>query len=199
MKKFLLLALIIITISSCVETIVIASGATAIAVTRQKNLEDTKLDIIISANIDKEIFLEGLATPRNSVSAMVSEGRVLLCGTIRDLDKGKKLISSIWKIAGVKELIDEVEIDDKGLRTRDFTGIFLDSFITAKIKSKLFFSRKAMAANFKISTVNSVVYVIGVAKNDLELKSMLESVSRTSSVKKVVNHAILANDERRKE
>ncbi len=197
MKKIILSLTFLLFLTSCIETVVVGSAATAIVVTRQKNLKNTKNDVIIAAKIDKEFLVNGLKTPRNSVAVMVSEGRVLLTGTIRDLEKGKKATEIVWKTKGVKELIDEVEIDEKGLKVRDFGGGVYDSLITAKIKTKLFFNREVVAADFKINTSSGVVYILGIAKNNAQLTETLRVVSKTVGVKRVVNHAILVNDTRR--
>ncbi len=197
MKKLAITLLIFLFLSSCVETVAVGSVAGVIITTREKSLEDTKKDVFISIKIDKDLLLNNLKTPRNSVKVMVNEGRVLLVGTVRNLDKGKEANKIVWNTDGVKELIDEVEVEQKGLGARDFAGGFIDSYITAKIRSKLFFSRKVTAADFKIKTENNTVYILGVAKNDHELKEALDIIASTVGVKRVVNHSILVNDRRR--
>lgn len=197
MKKNILILSFLMFLTSCVETVIVGSVASTIAVTRQKTLKDTKNDVVIAAKIDKEFALNGLKTMRNSVKIMVNEGRVLLTGVVRDLDKGQKANQIVWKIEGVKELIDEIQIEEKGLKTRDFSGFFVDSFTTSRVKSKLFFNPKITAADFKITTSNDVVYILGVAKNNQELNEVLKAISTISGVKRVVNHAILVSDHRR--
>lgn len=179
------------------EATVVGFGAVAIVATREKSLKDTKDDVIISAKIDKEFVINGLKTPKNSISVMVSEGRVLMTGAIRDLKKGQKATEIVWKVNGVKEVIDEVEIRDKNLGVKDFGETFTDSFLTSKIKTKLFFNRKISLSDYKISSFNRSVYLLGIAKNKDELDEVLRVISKTSGVIKVVNHVIMANDHRR--
>jgi osmotically-inducible protein OsmY len=198
MKKFILSLSVLLLLSSCVETVIVASVAGAVVVTREKTLVETKNDVIIAAKIDKEFLVNGLKTPKNSVEVMVNEGRVLLIGTIRELDKGRKAGEIAWKVKGVKEIIDEIQIDGDALKASDLFASTVDTFTTSKIKTKLFFSRKTTAADFKIKTENGVVYILGVAKNNSELSETLRLIASTSGVKKVVNHAILLNDSRRK-
>ncbi len=197
MKKYLAIISLLFLITSCVEATVVGFGAAAIVATREKSLKDTKDDVIIAAKIDKELVINGLKTPKNSISVMVSEGRVLMTGAIRDLKKGKLASEIIWKTNGVKEVIDEVEIRDKNLAVRDFSETFTDSFLTAKIKTKLFFNRKISLADYKMSSFNGSVYLLGIAKNKSELDEVLRVISKTSGVKKVINHVVMANDRRR--
>ncbi len=197
MKKNILILSFLMFLTSCVETVIVGSVASTIVATREKSLKDTKDDVVIAVKIDKEFALNGLKTIRNSVKIMVNEGRVLLTGTVRDLDKGQKANQIVWKIEGVKELIDEIQIEEKGFKTRDFSGFFIDSLTTSRVKSKLFFNPKITAADFKITTANDVVYILGVAKNNEELNEVLKVISKTSGVKRVVNHAVLVSDHRR--
>lgn len=141
MKKiFVALALLLVT--SCVETVVVGSVATISVVTREKTVMDTADDVYIAAQIDKDFLLNGLKGLSNSVGVSVNEGRVLLTGVIRDADKGRLAITTAWKTKGVKEVIDEIEVSKNGLEVRDFSGTFSDSYITSLIKTKLFFTHK---------------------------------------------------------
>ena len=198
MKNIIIAFLLLIITTSCVETVVVGSLAGAAVVTREKTIADTGDDILIASKIDKEFILNGLKGVTNSVGVMVNEGRVLLTGIIRDPQKGDLALDIVWKINGVKEVIDEIETSDGGLRTHDFTGTFSDSYLTSIIKVKLFLHPKIAPTNYKITTFNRVVYLIGVYKEEEDLKEALRLVSTTYGVKKVVNYVISANDRRRK-
>lgn len=197
MKKTIFLAILAIFLSGCVETVVVGTVAGSVVAVREKSLKDTSSDTIIAAKIDKNLLFSGMKGWRNSVEVMVNEGRVLLVGVVRDLDKGKKMTEMVWKVKGVRELIDEVEVDAQGLRVRDFGGGFYDAYLTAKIKSKLFLDKEVTSSDFKIKTQNRVVYILGVAKDSNELRGVLRAIAKTKGVKRVVNHAIFINDSRR--
>ncbi len=64
--------------------------------------------------------------------------------------------------------------------------------------AKMLVDRKIFSANYHVITSNQVVYLIGLAQNDLELKEVFKRVAKTYGVKKVVNHVILKNDKRYK-
>ena len=123
---------------------------------------------------------------------------MLLTGVLRDSNKGRFATEIVWKIKGVAEVIDEIEIDQKGVGVRDFSSPFSDSYITSLIKIKLFFHPNISPSNYKVTTFNHVVYLIGVYKEEDDLKELLKIVSKTTGVKKVVNYVISANDSRRK-
>ncbi|MSP33469.1 MAG: BON domain-containing protein [Rickettsiales bacterium] len=198
MKKISAVFLLLLLTTSCVETVVVGSFATISVVTREKTLNSTVDDTLIVAQIDKDFLMNGLKGVSNSVGVTVNEGRVLLTGVIRDTNKGDSVLAMVWKVKGVKEVMDEIEVNKNGVGILDFSGPFSDSYITALIKAKLFFYPQIFPSNYKVTTFNHVVYLIGVYKSEDDLKELLRIVSKTSGVKKVVNYVILANDSRRK-
>lgn len=185
-------------LTSCAETIVISTGATALVVMRDKSAKDTGQDVVIAAKMTTEFVKNGLKNPGNSVDIMANEGRVLLTGIVRDADK-KKLASDIaWQIQNVKEVIDEVQLrEGESLRPRDFSKSLVDYFITSEIEARLLFAKNLASINYKITTVDKVVYLIGVAQSKEENQKVLNIAAKTSGVKKVINHVILADDQRR--
>jgi len=198
MKKFIAALSLLLITTSCVETVVVGSFATVSVVTREKTISATADDVYIAAQIDKNFLTNGLKGFSNSVGVSINEGRVLLTGIIRDADKGRAAVEIAWKTAGVKEVIDEIEVSKDGIKMRDFSGIISDSYITSLIKTKLFFHQQIFPANYKVTTFNNVVYLIGVYKTEADLKELLRIVSKTQGVKKVVNYVISADDNRRK-
>ncbi len=197
MKRILILFILGTFLTSCVETVIVGSVATTIIATREKSVKDTGRDVVIAAKIDKGLIANGMITPKNSVKAMVNEGRVLLTGHVSDLEKGKRAYEIAWSTTGVVEVIDEVQIDQKKVKVRDFTSTFTDSYLTAKIKAQLFLNRDITAADFKICTSRGDVYVFGIAGDEVQMSEALRVISNISGVKKVINHAIMNDDNRR--
>ena len=194
---FILTSLFVST--SCVETVIVGSTATGALATREKTLSSTKDDVVISAKIAKEFLTNGLNNPGNSIDAMVNEGRVLLVGIARDANKAKLASELVWKISNVKEVIDEIQIrDGDSFHLKDFSSAASDYLITTKLETKLFFARNVACANYKISTVNKTIYLLGVAPDNDELQKVLSIASKVRGTEKVVNHVILADDARRR-
>ena len=198
MRKILLFVILAGFLTSCVETVVVGTVAGGVVATREKSVKDTLKDTQIAATIDAKLVAIGLITPKNSVKVMVNEGRVLLTGTITDVAKGKEIYELAWNTKGVVEVVDEVKIVLGKYRTKDFTSYFSDSFLVSKIKVKLFLNRDVTAADFKITSSYGNVYVLGIAKDQMEMNEALRVIANASGVKKVINHAILNDDNRRR-
>ncbi len=185
---------------SCVETVVVGSIATGVVVVREKSFSSTRKDVMMATALASEFVKNGLKNPSNSVDITINEGRILLTGIVRDHSRGKLAVDLAWKSTGVKEVIDEIQYsEDEKLRPRDFQIAFNDYLISLQLEAKLFFSGDVSAVNYKITTVNKTTYLLGVAYEDEELRKVLSIVSKARGVRKVVNHIILVDDNRRNE
>ena len=199
-KKITLIsaAFFLLFLSSCVETVVVGTVAGAVVVTREKSLENTAYDVKIAAQLNAELLKNGLKSPKSYVEVMVNEGRVLLLGVLSDPIKAKTASIIAWKINGTKEVIDEIElVDERRINVKTIGQNIGDHLITAQIETRLFFTRNIFSRNYKVATVEGVVYLLGVAQDESEMQKVFSAVSRARGVKKVVNHVILVNDRRR--
>lgn len=189
---------LVIALTSCIETIVVSSTIGAGLAYREKSFADTREDIKIASKIGIKFFANGLKTPSNSIDITVNEGRVMLTGIIRDPAKAKLAQDLCWQVKGVNEVIDEVQIrkDDK-LDFGDTASALVDYKITAEIESRFAIAKNIKTINYSITTVDRIVYLLGVASDDSELKKAIDLASRINGVKKVINHVVLANDSRR--
>ena len=201
MKFFLLFVLLFN--AACVETVAVGTVVAGVVVSRDKNIEQSKNDALISTKINFSLLQNKLRGIDSNIKATVSENRVLLTGATKDIDNAKKAYNIAWKIDGVEEVIDEINLEEPrkksvGFFVDEFNQSMIDSFITTKIRAKMLADRKISSANYHVITSNQVVYLIGLAQNDLELKQVFKRVAKTYGVKKVVNHVILKNDKRYK-
>ena len=198
-KIFSIFAFFILAFStSCVETMTIGSMATSAVVSREKTISDTGKDAAISAKLLASLIANGLKNPGNMIDFDVNEGRVLLVGIARDVKKANLASEIAWKISGVKEVIDEIQLRDD-FTFGDVGSGFYDYLITTTLETKLIFARKVSSVNYQVTTVGKVVYLLGVAVNNREMEKVLEIASKVRGVEKVVNHIILADDHRRNE
>jgi osmotically-inducible protein OsmY len=200
LKKISLLFVIssLLFLNACVETVVVGSVATGVAVTREKSLSETRSDISISLHLGAKLLENGLKKPGNSVDITVNEGRVLLTGIVRNPEKAKLAQDLAWKVSGVKEVIDEIQFHEDKFFAKDFSSGFFDYVITGEIESKLLFAKGVSTTNFQVTTVAQTVYLLGVAQDDFEVQKVIAVAAKTRGVKEVVNHIILANDSRRR-
>ena len=70
--------------------------------------------------------------------------------------------------------------------------------IVAQIKTDLLLDKNVSAVNYSLDSVRGVVYIMGVAQSQDELDRVIGYARNVRYVQKVVNHAILKGDPRRK-
>ena len=143
-------------------------------------------NLFASANKDAgDMFL--------NVEIEVVEGRVLLTGNVDKPDSQIEAVKLAWKVEGVKEVINEIQINDK-------SGIWnytKDLWISTQVKTRLIFGKDIRSINYSIITVNQVVYIMGIAQSQDELNRVTNVASTTSYVQRVVSFVRLKNDPRR--
>jgi osmotically-inducible protein OsmY len=197
-KKFLAaFALLLLAFStSCVETVVVGSVATGIVVTREKSFSNTRSDIVIATKLGTKFLENGLKVPGNSIDVTVNEGRVLLTGIVRNEQKAKLSLDLAWKVDGVKEVIDEIQLRDD-FKAKDLLTASRDYLISTELEIRMIFAKDVNLANYQITTVGRTVYLLGVAQSNDEMQKAVSIASKVRGVDKVVNHIILVNDRRR--
>ncbi len=192
MKKYLLITTLFLT-SACVETVVLGGVTTGVIINQEKSVSDTKNDLIIETKIQEQFALEGLKNPINSIGVTVDEQRVLLTGSVDNEKIISKANEIAWRVSGVKEVIDEIQFNEKKTALNTTLNYVADTAITAEINSKLLFNKKVSSSNLEVITVNKIVYLIGIAKNKSELSIANDIAAKTPGVQKVISHVRVAD------
>ncbi|TNE29068.1 MAG: BON domain-containing protein [Alphaproteobacteria bacterium] len=189
--KALSLCLIALTLSGCTPTSLALSGGTAVGVAaaREGGLKVAATDTAIRLQIHDLWFRHDFDMYRK-LSLTVREGRALITGTVPDPDMRVDAVRLAWLADGVREVINEVNVDDPtGVR-----GYLGDSLITAGIKTRLTFDKDVQSINYTVDTVDNVVYLMGVAQNESELGRAIDHARRTKGVSNVISYVRLRGE-----
>lgn len=180
-------------LSGCVG-MVIGAGATAGEAAVQErgfsgSVDDTKIRADINAawlGKDTEMY--------RKVDLNIYEGRVMLTGYVPKESQRDEAIRLTWQVAGVKEIINEIQVDSSGL---GFTDQSHDLWIQKKLETELLFDKEVKNINYEVDVVDAVIYILGVAQSQAEMDRVLAMASDIAGVKRVVNHVLLKTDPRR--
>ena len=186
-KNFFLLISIIIILNSCAAVNITTSSA------KEKGIKEAISDAMIDAGINKE-FLNHDINMFINVEIEVVEGRVLLTGSVKKTSNRLDAIKLAWKILGVREVINEIDVTEKGGIKQYLT----DVKIKTQIRYKVLADKEISSINYNFEVVNGNLFIIGIAKNKKELKKVIEHSNNIRGVLKVVSHTIMKNDPRRK-
>ncbi len=119
------------------------------------------------------------------LSLQVQEGRVLVSGLVPDQEMRLDAIRLAWQPEGVREVINEVRVEEEGGGVEDFA---LDTWISTELKAKLVFDKEVSSVNYSIETVHGVVYLMGIAQSPGELNRVVEHARNIAYVERVVSY-----------
>ena len=144
--------------------------------------------------VEKTLILYHLQELFRKVDVEVLEGRVLLTGSVPVADDRVKVSRIAWKVNGVKEVLNELQITNRG----SIVDYLKDGKITTQLRYLMLRDREISDINFTVETVNGTVYLLGLAQNQAELDKLTNHARNINGVVKVINHARLKDDPRRK-
>ncbi len=179
-------------LSSCAVAVVGAGGAVGMGAAQERGFEaavdDAKIKTDISASyVDKNFGLY------HDITIDVSEGRVMLTGSVDKPETHDDAVKIAWQTAGVRQVIDEIQVTSQG----GFKSGVDDAWIANKLRTQLMFDGAVRNVNYTVEVENGVVYLFGIAQDQAELDRVIAAARDIADVKKIINHVVLKDDPRR--
>lgn len=190
----LVLFLSVLVLNGCVAAALTGATTGGVWATQERSVGNAIDDAGIIAQINSKYVQKHFDDLFRSVNIKVHEGRVLLTGIVPNAENKKDAEELAWQVAGVKEVINELEV------SKDFSyqGYVSDSWINTEIAARLLADKHIHSVNYSVNTVNGTVYILGIAQDKKELMSVAETISKIKGVKRVVGHVRLKDDAIRK-
>ncbi len=188
----LLLLVGALSLSACAGALVGGAATVGVAAVQERSVGDAVDDASIEFRV-KDKFLEQSDKLFTRVSVDSVEGRVLLSGTVESPDDRVDVARMTWQVEGVKEVFNEVEVRDRG----GLIDYFKDVRIANELRLKMLTDKEISALNYSVETVNSVIYLMGIAQNQPELERVTGHASNIKGVERVVSFVVLKDDPRR--
>ncbi len=175
--------------SGC-TTIGVAVGAgakTGIEAAKEGGLPRAASDFSVQAQINNLWFQRDIDIFRK-LDLTVSQGRVLITGVVQDSHHRVEAVRLAWQPEGVKQVINEIKVaEGEGI-----SGFARDVWITTQLKTKLTLDKEVQSINYSIDTVQGTVYLMGVARNQMELNKVIDQARTVSGVKEVISYVKFA-------
>ena len=152
----------------------------------ERSFNNYVADTIILAQLKNEYFTNNENIFFN-VGVDVLEGRVMLTGSVEQIDERIEATKLAWGIEGVNEVINEIQISND----EDILDYADDLVMKTKISAKLLLEKNILSLNYSIEVVNGVVYLIGIAQNQKELDAVIEISKKTYGVTSVISYVRL--------
>lgn len=190
MKKYnlVILATTLITLSGCAPFFILGGSAKAgTTLTKEQTVGSSIDDINIWTKIKADFLRDHKKIPGvlTNVSVEVSEGRVLLTGNLESADDRLKVLRISWEQNGVREVINEIKLTRSNPGFKQYAK---DSWITTQAKTKLLAEKNIRSVNYTIESIDNIVYVLGIAKDQDELNLVISVIESIKGVDKVVTY-----------
>ena len=189
MIKTLHTIFLLILIQSCAPLIGAAGIASLSSASKEKGLGASISDTIISTKISNKIFKYNPDLIKDT-RVFVNNGSVLLTGKVKKPEDKIELTKIIWKIKGVREVNNEVQIID----VSSIKNIARDLASMGEIRARIITNKKINSLNFSIDVVNDIAYLSGIAENEEEMKLVKDNAASARFIKTVFNFIILDTD-----
>ena len=189
MIKTLYTIFLLILIQSCAPLIGAAGIASLSSASKEKGLGASISDTIISTKISNKIFKYNPDLIKDT-RVFVNNGSVLLTGKVKKPEDKIEFTKIIWKIKGVREVNNEVQIID----VSSIKNIARDIASLSEIRARILTNKKINSLNFSVDVVNDIAYLSGIAENKEEMKLVKDNAASARFIKTVFNFIILNTD-----
>ena len=170
----------------------VATGVAVKAVTvsnSDRSIGDFVDDVLIKTVLKNSYFDQSEKIFFN-VDVEVSQGRVLLTGTVDNIALRIEATRIAWGVKGVQTVINEIQISqsDSILNFAD------DLVISTKVLAKLMLDEEINSLNYNIETVNKIVYIIGISSSSEEKQKAIELSKEVFGVEEVVDYITIKSE-----
>jgi osmotically-inducible protein OsmY len=140
-------------------------------------------DSSAATEIKTRLFGAGGFSRFGEVDVAVVDRFVLLSGRVPSDADRKEAERIAWSVSSVDEVANELQIESWDLG-RDMN----DAWITEQVRFRLISDNDIKGANYNIQVHDGVVYLLGLARSEDELRKAAEHASLVDGVNKVVSY-----------
>ena len=193
-RELLLPPLIVITVtillSSCSPVgLAVGAGASLMTASQtEKGLKVSAKDLRIKTEINHNLFQKDHEL-FGAVKVSVDNGKVLITGSVPSPQDRIEISKLSWKVGNVKEVINEVQVTNKA----SFTNRAKDLLINKSLQTQLLLDQSINFINFSVDTVNGVVYIFGIARDQGEINRIIKHARNINYVENIVNYMSVGN------
>jgi osmotically-inducible protein OsmY len=140
-------------------------------------------DASSATEIKTRLFGAGGFSRFGEVDVAVVDRFVLLSGRVPSEADRKEAERIAWQVGSIDEVANELQIESWDLG-RDMN----DAWLTEQVRLSLIADNDIKGANFNIQVHSGVVYLLGLARSEEELRKAAEHASLVNGVTKVISY-----------
>jgi len=123
------------------------------------------------------------------VDVEVAEGVVLLSGNVPTQKDRIEAARIAWSAPRIDQVGNEIMIKSK----QGFVRNTKDGFLEKSVRTRMTADKLVKARNYSVETHDGIVYLMGVARTQLELERAASIAATTRGAKEVISYARVAN------
>jgi len=172
------------------QVITTGAGAAIAAAEDEKTLGDVFDDTSISIGIKDRVFMYE-AVLLTKIGVDVEKGKVLLTGILKDQNQRVEIVRLTWKQPGVREVINEIEIEDS-FNIKNYAE---DKIIQVQLVGKVLGDRDIKKLKYNFEVQNKVIFILGVTSDEGELERVFDHARSIKSVQDIISYVdIISTD-----
>tara|TARA_B100000795_G_scaffold242491_1_gene205826 strand:+ start:60 stop:635 length:576 start_codon:yes stop_codon:yes gene_type:complete len=191
MLKFVFAILFLLIFQSCAPLVGLVGIASVGTAAKEKGIGTSFSDTLIKTQISNKIFKYNPSIIAKT-KVFVNDGAVLITGKVKTPQDKIELTKVTWKIKGVKEVNNEIQVTD----VTSIKNIARDIASMAEIRARIMTDKKINSLNFSVDVINDKAYIIGIAASKEEMKLVMDQASSARFISEVYNYIIITNDKR---
>ena len=186
----LVLSILATSLFGCAQ-IVTGTAVKVATVSQEERSIGEFVDDAIIKTVIKNTYFDQSENLFFNIDVEVSQARVLLTGTVENVDLKIEATRIAWGVKGVKTVINEIQISNSD----SIINFADDLVISTKILGKLMLEENINSLNYNIETVNKLVYIIGIAQTEKEKEQVIDIARKVYGVEEVIDYInIKSND-----
>ena len=186
-------ALLALATASCGPVVLGTTGAVLTrSVMQERTTKDALRDTDIKLSLNNQLLSHSTGLFAD-VSVDVTEGRVVLTGSVPTREDKVTATRLAWAIEGVTSVTDELTVEEDA----GALAYLEDAWISNRLRLALLRDRQISSVNYNVETVDKVVHLSGLARTRGELAKVIQHASSMPGVARVVSHVLTIDDPRR--
>ena len=172
------------------QVVTSGAGAAIAAAEDEKTLGDVFDDTSISIGIKDRVFMHD-AILLTKIGVDVEKGKVLLTGILNDQSQRVEIVRIAWKEPGVREVINEIEIEDS-FNIKNYAE---DKIIQVQLVGKVLADADIRKLKYNFEVQNKVIFILGVTSDKLELERVFDHARSIKGVQDIISYVdIISTD-----
>jgi len=190
MKKYFFFLFLLYFLNSCIGSSSVGIFGSGVSVAYDPRTVGMQIDdSIMQKNLTARLAL----TDKKYliyISTKVLDGNIFLSGKVDEPEEKLKIIKLAWETKGTRSVKAAITIKGE----TNFKNSAKDALITTQLRTAMIFNKDIKATNYNIDTINSKIYIFGIAITQDEKRKVIEETKGIYGVKEVVPSIILVED-----